>query len=124
MCGGDRFAAQIRRAHVLVAPQLIGASADEQAAGLQHVAAVGDVQRGARITLSCAAGLGRVDQIERCFDPQGRLLPEAGVHVPPVNQFVPSSAPEPQAELLEQARTRFTEAIRTAQATPPTEDPR
>lgn len=69
----------------------------------QRAAAELLVRRGARITLPSAAGLGRVDLIERCFDPQGRLLPEAGAHVPPVNQFEPSSAPEPRAELLAQA---------------------
>lgn len=68
----------------------------------QRAAAELLVQRGARITLEYAAGLGRLDLVQACFDPAGRLLPEAGAHCPPVSHAIPPSS-EPHAELLEQA---------------------
>jgi RNA polymerase sigma factor (sigma-70 family) len=69
----------------------------------QRAAAELLVQHGARLTLAFAAGLGRVDQVEACFDAAGRLLPQAGRHVPPVNQFVAASGTTAHDELLEQA---------------------
>lgn len=69
----------------------------------QRTAAELLVQRGARVTLTFAAGLGRVNQIEACFDAAGQLLPQAGCHVPPVNQFVAASETAGHDELLEQA---------------------
>lgn len=61
------------------------------------------VEYNARLTLAFAAGLGRVDWLEQCFDAGGQLLPQAGRHVPPVNQFVASSGAAMHDERLEQA---------------------
>jgi uncharacterized protein len=58
---------------------------------------------GATIDLEFAAGLGRMDLMPAFFDADGKLLPSAGTHHPPVTPVpVP---PEPGAgnELLEQA---------------------
>lgn len=69
----------------------------------QRAAAELLVQHGARLTLAFAAGLGRVEQVEQCFDAAGRLRPQAGRHIPPVNQFVAASGTAAHDELLEQA---------------------
>jgi len=61
------------------------------------------VDHGATIDLEFAAGLGRMDLMPTFFDADGKLLPSAGTHHPPVTPVpVP---PEPGAgnELLEQA---------------------
>jgi|GEM_PF-578070 len=69
----------------------------------QRAAAELLLQHGARLTLACAAGLGRVDYVEQCFDSEGQLLPDAGQHVPPVNQPIAPADAAPYSELLEQA---------------------
>ncbi len=61
------------------------------------------VDHGATIDLEFAAGLGRLDLMPAFFDADGKLLPSAGPHHPPVTPVpVP---PEPGAgnELLEQS---------------------
>jgi uncharacterized protein len=57
---------------------------------------------GATIDLEFAAGLGRMDLMPTFFDADGKLLPSAGPHHPPVSEPL---RPEPGAgnELLEQA---------------------
>jgi uncharacterized protein len=60
------------------------------------------VDHDATIDLEFAAGLGRMDLMPTFFDADGKLLPSAGTHHPPVDNPQP---PEPGAgnELLEQA---------------------
>lgn len=57
------------------------------------------VRRGATLDLELAAGMGRHDLLPTFFGADGRLLPSAGHHHPPVNALAES----PSDELLEQA---------------------
>ncbi|MBA3822518.1 MAG: ankyrin repeat domain-containing protein [Ktedonobacterales bacterium] len=59
------------------------------------------VRRGATLDLELASGMGRYDLLPTFFRADGRLLPRAGQHHPPVN--TPALAESPADELLEQA---------------------
>lgn len=59
------------------------------------------VKRGANMTLEFAAGLGRIDLMQKFFHADGQLIPNASSHTEPINKAI-----QPQAsknELLEQA---------------------
>jgi len=58
-------------------------------------------RRGARITLEFAAGLGLTSLLPEFFDEEGRLLPHAGPHTPPIDHAIPPR--HAGCELLEQA---------------------
>jgi len=58
---------------------------------------------GATIDLEFAAGLGRMDLMPTFFDADGKLLPSAGTHHPPLTPAPVPPAPGAGNELLEQA---------------------
>jgi uncharacterized protein len=61
------------------------------------------VDHGATIDLEFAAGLGRMDLMPTFFDADGKLLPSAGTHHPPVTPAPIQPEPGAGNELLEQA---------------------